>query len=797
MKNLYFLSSLCCLLMILSCSNDDDNNNESDQATDPNALQIAEQDISHTTVNLKWEATPTTENNTTVVYDIFLEGNQIIESNTDTDYTLSQLKSNTTYNGEIVSRSILKTSKTKNGKIGVIKKTPFTLTTKQYKNPNAPEPNEFSITIENLSTTTANLKWSEATIADNSEIIYDVYIDGDKVNESLSERTFLISNLEKSTSYSGMIIAISSNEKSKFVPFSFTTPEVDITTIAVSEIQITPATLSIVKGESKQLTATVLPEDASNKNVTWTSSDTTIATVDEAGKVSTIAEGTVTITATSVENDQISNTSTIAVETSIVEVTEITITPSTFSLAIGGTQQLLATVLPEDATNKEVIWTSNDTTIVTVDDNGNVTAISEGTVTITATSVENDQMNSTSTITVEASIIEVTEIQIISATSSIAIGDIGKITISIVPENATNKEVTWSSSDTTIATVDDNGNITAINEGTVAITVASVEDPQITVSTDITIVASIIEVTEIQIVDVTSPIEIGDIGKINISILPENATNKEVTWSSSDTNIATVDNNGNITPINEGTVTLTVTSVENDQITVATDITVFQSVPVTGIEITPATLNDIFAGQRASLRAKILPENATNKEIVWTSSDPNIATVAHNGSISSIAPGTITITATSAENNQITASRTLTVLPNPISFDPATGLYKAPPGSMVTFSGNVGIGGPLDSGVYLELNAFPESNQSGDPLLFEITTYSVITPDLGTNEEDFFTIFLNPSITMPANGQIYLTGYWGELDPQNPFTSASILLFVDNDQGPSILYDLYDNFIEN
>ncbi len=793
MKKLHFLLPSCILMILMACSSDDNNNSGLD--SDTNELNINQENISFTTVSLKWESVVSTESNTVVVYDIFLEGNKIKENNNDTDYTLTQLNNNTTYEGKIVARSIIKSSNN-TSKPGELKTIPFSVTTKPYTNPSAPVPSDFSINTDNTTSTSIVLAWNAATISDNSSITYDLYLDGDLLKSEHTETEYTLSSLEKNTTYSGVIIAQSTNEKSKTIDFTFKTLETD--EINVSEIKVTPEILTLATGEATQLTANILPENATNKNVTWVSSDTNIATVDADGNVTAVTEGEVSITATAVDNDQISGIAVITIQASVIEVSEIKVTPETLTLAIGGATQLTANVLPENATNKNVTWISSDTNIATVDADGNVTAVTEGEVSITATAAENDQISGIAVITIQASVVEVSEVKVTPETVTLAIGEATQLTANVLPENATNKNVIWSSSDTNIATVDADGNVSAVTEGTISITATSEENDQISSLSTITVETSIIEVTHVAVTPNTLSIAVGDSKLLETIITPSNATNKNVIWTSSNTNIATVDADGNVTAVNEGIVSITATSEENNQLTDASEVTIVaQAVPVTSIEITPITLNDIFAGQDSSLNAKILPENATNKEITWTSSDPNIATVFNNGYIRSILPGTVTFTATSLENNQINESRTLTVLPDPISFDPVTGLYEAPPGSIVTFGGDVFIGGPLDSGISLEIFAFTESNLNGDLLLSEISSYTVYTPDLGPNEEDVYQIYAQ-SFTMPANGQVYLSVRWDELDPQNPFTSIFALLLIHNDQGPTIEHNLYPgNFIQN
>jgi hypothetical protein len=155
-------------------------------------------------------------------------------------------------------------------------------------------------------------------------------------------------------------------------------------TIPVTGVELNPSTLSIEKGNTYQLIANVLPENATNKSVTWKSSNTAIATVDESGLVPAIAKGTATITVTTKDGEFTANCAVTVTETPI-SVTSVSLNQHNINLEETETYQLIATVLPENATNKNVTWESSDTNIATVDENGWVTAIVKGTATITVT----------------------------------------------------------------------------------------------------------------------------------------------------------------------------------------------------------------------------------------------------------------------------------------------------------------------------------------------------------------------------------------------------------------------------
>ncbi|MDR1200175.1 MAG: Ig-like domain-containing protein, partial [Tannerellaceae bacterium] len=152
--------------------------------------------------------------------------------------------------------------------------------------------------------------------------------------------------------------------------------------IGVTGVRITPATLALKAGDKQTLAATVEPENATDKTVTWSSSAATIAEVNAStGEVTAKAVGTATITATA---GGVSGTCALTVNA--VEVTGITITPAALDLTVGDKQTLAAAVEPENATDKTVTWSSNAADIAEVNaSTGEVTAKAVGTATITAT----------------------------------------------------------------------------------------------------------------------------------------------------------------------------------------------------------------------------------------------------------------------------------------------------------------------------------------------------------------------------------------------------------------------------
>ena len=243
-----------------------------------------------------------------------------------------------------------------------------------------------------------------------------------------------------------------------FLFFSFSAcKKVGTELVDVVSISIDKTSIQLKVGETVTLSATVNPSNASDKTVTWSSSDVSIAAVDD-GIVKALKIGTATIKAKAGDK-----TATCSITIVPTEVSSITLDKSSASLKVGETVTLIATVGPQDATDRTVIWASSDTTVITVS-NGVVTAKNLGTATITAKAGDK---TATCSITVVPT--EVSSITLDNSSASLKVGETVTLSATVNPSDATDKTVTWTTSDATVATVS-NGVVTAKKMGTVTIT---------------------------------------------------------------------------------------------------------------------------------------------------------------------------------------------------------------------------------------------------------------------------------------------------------------------------------------
>ncbi|PEP90924.1 Ig-like domain-containing protein [Bacillus toyonensis] len=207
---------------------------------------------------------------------------------------------------------------------------------------------------------------------------YNVYRNGNKVKEGLTETTCTDTGLTPNSSYSYQVSAVNdAGESILSEPLSVTTPYSAPTGVSVNKVITT-----IVTGGNETLIATIAPGTA-NQGVTWSSSSSANATVDDKGKVTTVKSGSATITATSKVDRSKSASCTVTINDPVVAVTGVTLDKTTASVEVGKTVQLTATVAPSSATNKAVTYSSSDAARATVTNAGLVTGVAAGEVTIT------------------------------------------------------------------------------------------------------------------------------------------------------------------------------------------------------------------------------------------------------------------------------------------------------------------------------------------------------------------------------------------------------------------------------
>ena len=309
--------------------------------------------------------------------------------------------------------------------------------------------------------------------------------------------------------------------------------------IAVSSIRLTDSSLQLARGESHTLTATVLPVNATDQSVHWTSSDTSVASVDQKGTVTAVSVGEATITASA---GGLSASCSVNV---IIPVTSISLDNNLLLLTKGSVAVLTATVSPEEATDKTVLWSSDNPSVATVDQNGRVTAVDAGDAVITASAG-----GFSATCAVYCLNIPVSAVVLNKTSLSLARGASETLKATVSPSDASDKTVKWNSDNPSVATVDQDGQVTAVNSGAATIT-ASAGNVSATCA-----VSVFVPVTSVTLNSANLTLSVGETALLEATVHPEDATDKNVTWYSSNPDVAAVDG-GRITAVGFGQTVIT------------------------------------------------------------------------------------------------------------------------------------------------------------------------------------------------------------------------------------------------
>lgn len=410
--------------------------------------------------------------------------------------------------------------------------------------------------------------------------------------------------------------------------------------VLATGITVDKTATTIVKGATDKLTATLVPADA-NGTITWSTSDSSVATVSSDGTVTAVKNGTATVTA------KCGDLSAQTKVTVINPLKAITITGTTHSIKKGQTTQLGLTYDPADTTDSvAATWTSSNTSVATVSKTGLVTALKDGSTTIKAT-----VGNVSSTYDIAVKEVKLTGIKM-EEKALIHKGDTKALTVEYTPADTTDdKTVAWSSSDSTVASVDNNGIVTAVKPGSAVIT-AKVGNYQATCA--VTVDAPLKEIVpEKAIIDMVKK----QTANIAYSVVPADTTDsKDVTYTSSDETVATVNSDGKVTAKKAGQATVTITGANGIKATVTVNVS---EIPVNEVVLS-AQDEIIEAGAKKAITATLKPENNTddNQGVTWTTSDEKIAKVivdnedSHKATIEGVAAGSAVITATAANGTK-------------------------------------------------------------------------------------------------------------------------------------------------
>ncbi|MDE6678980.1 MAG: Ig-like domain-containing protein, partial [Ruminococcus sp.] len=323
----------------------------------------------------------------------------------------------------------------------------------------------------------------------------------------------------------------------EYIATTVVTTENTTSTVATSDT--TASTVTTDSTATSDTTASTVTTDSTATSDTTAS---TSATTDTATTSSTeISQTTTTVTTvtSSVTSSETVTTATTVSSGTPPTITGITLTRYDIDIPIGGKDISYVVMYPENAVNKDEIWTTSDEKVATVDGLGYITGISEGSCIVTVTSADNPAVKAEIKVTVRKAQEKVQEIKLSKYNMNLAVGGKDFAEVTMLPETVENKNAVWFTSDYDVATVDPFGNITGVSAGTCIVTVTSVSNPEVTANITV-VVGADDKINQINLSKTEMNIPVGGTDISYVTMLPESVANKDEIWTTSDEKIAVV-----------------------------------------------------------------------------------------------------------------------------------------------------------------------------------------------------------------------------------------------------------------
>ncbi|MGL4982591.1 MAG: Ig-like domain-containing protein [Treponemataceae bacterium] len=400
-----------------------------------------------------------------------------------------------------------------------------------------------------------------------------------------------------------------------------------VVTVSANRIEVSDVTVSknityLIVGGKEQLSAMIIPHNATNQSLEWKSDDTRIVEVIGNGLLEAKAVGSTTVR---VRVGGFESSCEVFVSNTSVGVKGVCLNKRETSLQVNGSEQLGVMLVPYNATNQDVTWKSSSEGVAIVDKNGLITGISQGFTTITVRSNDGGYEDSCYVI-VEQRAIPVVGVSINKKNTAIRVGRAERLIADINPVYATSQNLNWKSDDDKIATVTQGGQVLAHTVGSTRIRVTTVDGSK-TDYCDVSVVGGGSNVSSVTLDKSTLLLRPEESQSLVATISPPNAINQQLYWKSSNDYAVKVDLAGRVIAKSLGSAIITV-SLENGQVMDTCSVKV--SLFVTSVELNKKTLELERGEVSKALVAQVKPNNATDKKVKWTSEDTKVVEIDEN-----------------------------------------------------------------------------------------------------------------------------------------------------------------------
>lgn len=422
-------------------------------------------------------------------------------------------------------------------------------------------------------------------------------------------------------------------------------------------------TVRLSLGDNIRFTYTLLPAETTDKSVFWSTSDSLIVSVTQQGHCSAVGVGEAVITLMTLDGSGLTATSVIQVADTVVPPTlasTLYLSEHDATLLLGDSLPLSYTLLPLETTDPSVSWFCSDTSVISFNpDEGLCRAVGLGAAYMVISTLDGSNLTDTCFFTVNPILAE--QLTISRAEATLHVADTLCLSYTLLPANTTNPAVVWTSSDTTVLTVDSLGNCLVLTLGSATVTVSTLDGSGLSASCAVMVTPVLADSIAVSAYHIT--LTIGDSAWLMAQVFPANVTNAGVLFTSSNPSVVSIDAGGNIAALGVGEATVYATTADGTNLTDSCFVTVLP-VYVTDILLSADSLHlTIHEGvsESATLTATVLPDNATFRTVEWSTSDSTVLLVTPEGRVTGLQPGTAMVFATATDGSGIQASCPVTV----------------------------------------------------------------------------------------------------------------------------------------
>ena len=462
--------------------------------------------------------------------------------------------------------------------------------------------------------------------------------------------------------------------------------------VKVQQITLTPSTSSVVVGESLQIAAKVLPENATNATLKWKiTPENILKPTATAGQFTAQQVGEALVRAEAVDGSGVSAECKVVVKPRLVQAISLNATQK--NLVIGDAFTLTATVMPENATNRNVIWKLVSGDAISLSNTGVIQAKKVGEALVRAEAVDGSGVSAVCKVVVKPRLVQA--ISLNATQKELIVGDAFSLTATATPENATNRNVIWKLVSGDAISLSNTGVIQAKKVGEALVRAEAADGSGITAECKVVVKPRLVQTISLNATQ--KELIIGDAFSLTATAMPENATNRNVVWKLVSGDAISLSNTGVIQAKKVGEALVRAEAADGSGITAECKVVVKpRLVQAISLKLEKDT---VAVGEHFTVTADVLPKNATNSTLQWSVSDPLLLKHLGAGSFEALKTGSATITAQARDGSKQEASCRIEIVP-PTALKKAVAADVTP---QVSVDGNTLVVKQVPSGQWLRI----------------------------------------------------------------------------------------------